>query len=188
MLHGIELPLHQNLIYGLSPTAALEQSLRAIWDAASWAAVLILPQIKLNSQLPSCTSFSADRSNTMWGMGNTARKGMEREKARWGPPKSLKYLRSPESLTCLSPSPWLLSPPELTSPALAHPFLASTKLSVDLGQPWTLPLILSGRLLLVFETSASRAGLQKSLLGPPPLHSSPHELFLLRTCVWKSES
>ena len=53
---GIELPLHQNLIYWLSPTAALEQSLRALWDAASWAAVLILPQIKFNSQLSSCTS------------------------------------------------------------------------------------------------------------------------------------
>jgi len=46
VLHGIELPLHQNLIYWLSPIAALEQSLRAIWDAASQAAVLILPQIK----------------------------------------------------------------------------------------------------------------------------------------------
>ena len=108
---------------------------------------------------------------------------MEREKARWDPPKSLKYLRSPESLACLSPSPWLLSPPELTSAALAHPFLASTKLSVDLGQPWTLPLILSGQLLLVFEASASRAVLQKSLLGPSSLHSTPHELFLLRACV-----
>ena len=54
------LPLLQNLIYWLSPTAALEQSLRAIWDAASWAAVLILPQIKLNSQLSSCTSFLVD--------------------------------------------------------------------------------------------------------------------------------
>ena len=43
--------------YCLSPTSTLELSLRAIWDAASWAAVLILPQIKLNSQLPSCTSF-----------------------------------------------------------------------------------------------------------------------------------
>ena len=53
MLHGTQLPLHQNLIYWLSPTAALEQSLRAIWDAASKAAVLILPQIKLNSQLSS---------------------------------------------------------------------------------------------------------------------------------------
>ena len=42
----MELPLHQNLIYWPSPTAALEQSLRAIWDAASQAAVLILPQIK----------------------------------------------------------------------------------------------------------------------------------------------
>ena len=50
-------PLHQNLTYWLSPTAALEQSLRAVWDAGSWAAVLILPQIKLNSQLSSCTSF-----------------------------------------------------------------------------------------------------------------------------------
>ena len=61
MLHGIELPLHQNLIYWLSPTAALEQSLRAIWDAASWATVLILPQIKLNSQLSHCASFLVDR-------------------------------------------------------------------------------------------------------------------------------
>ena len=57
VLHGIELPLHPNLIYWLSPTAALEQSLGAVWDAASQAAVLIFPQIKLNSQLPSCTSF-----------------------------------------------------------------------------------------------------------------------------------
>ena len=50
-------PLHQNLIYWLSPTAALEQSPRAIWDAASWDTVLFLPQIKLNSQLSSCTFF-----------------------------------------------------------------------------------------------------------------------------------
>ena len=60
MLHDIELPLHQNLIYWLSPTATLEQSLRAIWDAAFRAAVLILLQIKLNSQLSSCTSFLID--------------------------------------------------------------------------------------------------------------------------------
>ena len=50
-------PPSPNLIYCLSPTAALEQSLRALWDAASWAAVLNLPQIKLNSQFSSCTSF-----------------------------------------------------------------------------------------------------------------------------------
>ena len=50
-------PPSPKLIYRLSPTAALEQSFRAIWDAASQAAVLILPQIKLNSQLSSCTSF-----------------------------------------------------------------------------------------------------------------------------------
>ena len=53
----VEPLLHQNLIYWLSPTAPLEQSLRAIWDTASQAAVLILPQIKLNSQLLSYTSF-----------------------------------------------------------------------------------------------------------------------------------
>ena len=57
VLDWTELLLHQNLIYWPSPTAALEQALRAIWDMASRAAVLILPQIKLNSQLSSCTSF-----------------------------------------------------------------------------------------------------------------------------------
>ena len=56
-LHGIELPRHQNLIYWLSVTAPLEQALRAVSDAASRATVLILPQIKLNSQLSSCMSF-----------------------------------------------------------------------------------------------------------------------------------
>ena len=50
-------PLHQNLIYWVSPTAALEHSLRALWDAASRAAVIILSQIKLNPQLSSCSSF-----------------------------------------------------------------------------------------------------------------------------------
>ena len=33
------------------PPASLEQFLRAIWEAVSQAIVLILPQIKLNSQL-----------------------------------------------------------------------------------------------------------------------------------------
>ena len=47
----------KTLYIDFPPTAALEQSLRAIWDAASQAAVLILPQIKLNSQFSSCTSF-----------------------------------------------------------------------------------------------------------------------------------
>ena len=61
VLHGTELPLHQNLIYWPTPTAVLEQSLRAIWDVASPATVLILPQIKLNSQLSSCTSFLVDK-------------------------------------------------------------------------------------------------------------------------------
>ena len=38
------------------PSLPFWSSLRAIWGAASQAAVLILPQIKLNSQLSSCTS------------------------------------------------------------------------------------------------------------------------------------
>ena len=68
VLHGIELLFHPNFIYWLSPTATLEQSLRAIWDAASQAAVLILPQIKLNSQLSSCTSFFVDSLILKFGL------------------------------------------------------------------------------------------------------------------------
>ena len=40
--------------------AALEQSPRVIWDAASQTALLILPQIKLNLQLSSCAFFLVD--------------------------------------------------------------------------------------------------------------------------------
>ena len=63
MLNGIELPLHQNLICWPSATATLKQSLRVIWDVASWATVLILPhnsQSLTNSQLSSCASFLVD--------------------------------------------------------------------------------------------------------------------------------
>ena len=60
VFYGIELPLHQNFMHWPSPTAALEQSLGAIWDAASQAVALILAEIKLNLQLPSCTSFLVD--------------------------------------------------------------------------------------------------------------------------------
>ena len=66
MLHGTELPLYQNLVYWLSPTATLEQCLRAIWDAASWASVLILPQIKLNTELSSCASFLVSMVKVVW--------------------------------------------------------------------------------------------------------------------------
>ena len=38
-------------------TLYTEFPLQLLWDAASQAAVLILAQIKLNSQLSSCTSF-----------------------------------------------------------------------------------------------------------------------------------
>ena len=48
-------PFTKTLYIDLSPSASLEQSLRA--GAASQAAVLILPPIKLNSQLSNCASF-----------------------------------------------------------------------------------------------------------------------------------
>ena len=57
MLDCIELPLHQNHIYLPSPSASLEQFLRAIRGAASRAAVLILPERKLKSQLSHCAFF-----------------------------------------------------------------------------------------------------------------------------------
>ena len=39
------------------PAASLAQRLRAVGDAVSQAAVLILPQIKLNSRLLHCAFF-----------------------------------------------------------------------------------------------------------------------------------
>ena len=39
---------------------SLEQFLRAIWNVVSWAAFLILPQMKLNSQLSHCAFFKDD--------------------------------------------------------------------------------------------------------------------------------
>ena len=57
-------PFTKTLYIDFPPLAALEQSLRAIWDAASRAAVLILPQIKLSSQLTRCVFFEVDRGKT----------------------------------------------------------------------------------------------------------------------------
>ena len=46
------LPFVAKLLYNLAPPlTSCEQFLRAIWNAASGAAVLVLPQIKLNLQL-----------------------------------------------------------------------------------------------------------------------------------------
>ena len=45
---------HITLTY---PPASLEQLLRALWNAVSWAIVLILPQIKLDSQFSHCAFF-----------------------------------------------------------------------------------------------------------------------------------
>ena len=49
-------PFTKNIYADLPPTS-LEWYFRAVWNAASWATVLILPQIKLNSQLLSCAYF-----------------------------------------------------------------------------------------------------------------------------------
>ena len=43
------LPSLKSRMYWPSPLPLLQQFLRAIWGAVSWAAVLILPQMKLNS-------------------------------------------------------------------------------------------------------------------------------------------
>ena len=51
------LPSLKSHIYWPSPFPLLEQFLRAIWGAVSWAAVLILPQMKLNLQLSCCAFF-----------------------------------------------------------------------------------------------------------------------------------
>ena len=58
------------------PTASWEQSLRALRGAVSRAAALILPQIKLNSQLSSCASFSIDtrlHHLKLWSPGHRSR-------------------------------------------------------------------------------------------------------------------
>ena len=44
-------PLHQDHVYTDFPSMSLEQFLRVIWNAVSWAIVFIWPEIKLNSQL-----------------------------------------------------------------------------------------------------------------------------------------
>ena len=45
------------------PICLFQQSSRAIWGAASWAAVLILPPVKLNSQLSHWASFLVNMNN-----------------------------------------------------------------------------------------------------------------------------
>ena len=100
----MELPLPQNLIYWLSLTAALEQSLRALWDAASRAAVLILPQTKLNLQLLSCTFFFG-------GGGNICNPSSRGKSHLIGPKITAKIWQSevfPFGLLCrITPSPLL---------------------------------------------------------------------------------
>ena len=58
MLNCTELPLHQTLIYWPCPTASGAVS-QSYLRCCSQAALLILPQIKVNSTLSSCVSFLA---------------------------------------------------------------------------------------------------------------------------------
>ena len=52
------LPLVSKLLSTLAaPCTSSEQFLRAIWNAISWAVVLILPQIKFNLPLSRCAFF-----------------------------------------------------------------------------------------------------------------------------------
>ena len=53
-LTACTLPSPKSHIYCSSPSTSSEQFLRAIWGSVSWAAVFILPQIKLNLQLSRC--------------------------------------------------------------------------------------------------------------------------------------
>ena len=55
-------------VYPGTPFRSFEQFFRAIWNAVSWAAVLILPQIKFNLQLSLCAYFfkSARESKTVY--------------------------------------------------------------------------------------------------------------------------
>ena len=55
-LHILPFPQKSHIDWP-SPTTSLEQFLRAIPGAVSLAVVLILPQIKLNSQLSCCAFF-----------------------------------------------------------------------------------------------------------------------------------
>ena len=50
-------PSPKSDIYWHFPPVSWEQFLRALWGAVSWAAVLILPQIKINLQLILCIFF-----------------------------------------------------------------------------------------------------------------------------------
>ena len=59
----LDSPFAKVLCVDLPPSASLEQSFRVIWGIASLASVLILPQIKLNSQLSNCASFSQQEEN-----------------------------------------------------------------------------------------------------------------------------
>ena len=57
-LYHTSFPSFTKITYILTfPPTSSERFLRAIWNAVSQAIVLILPQIKLNSQLSRCTLF-----------------------------------------------------------------------------------------------------------------------------------
>ena len=57
MLDSCNSPSPKSHLYWPFPRASSEQFLRAIWNVVSWAAVLILSQIRLNSLLACCVFF-----------------------------------------------------------------------------------------------------------------------------------
>ena len=75
MLDHIKLSLHQNCIYWPSPSTSLEQFLRVICGAVSWAVGLISPQVELNSQLSCCASFFSQQyiTEVIWNFGEESK-------------------------------------------------------------------------------------------------------------------
>lgn len=69
--------LHSNHMYTDSPATSLAQFLRAPWNPVSRAIFLILPPVKLKSQLSCCAFFSVYRTEEK-------REGWEEERKREG--------------------------------------------------------------------------------------------------------
>ena len=116
----IELPPHQNLIYWPCSTTSLEQPLRAIWGAVSWDAVLILPQIKLNSQRWSCIFFLVKNPKSDQQLSWLFHKAVDKESS-----KSARFLwlhipvksaAEKPSFLYFRPRPWLGYLPAVPTP------------------------------------------------------------------------
>ena len=81
MFHGIELPLYQKPYILTFPHWRLEHYLRAIWDAASRAAVFILPQTVQYFGHLMQRFDSLEKTLMLGGIGGRRRRG--RQRRRW---------------------------------------------------------------------------------------------------------